>query len=187
MTWVLNNLGLIGELTVAHLRQSLIALLAGFVLSVPLGWVAWRYRLVRSSVITITGLLYTIPSLALIAGLWPWLGLSPWTVITALALYALLIILRNMIVGLDAVLGAQQFGPVVTTADDRSAALVHGRHARRREGVQCRGPSMRTLGRAEPGPGLGPRGVVIVGRQRTVGAQAGNQLPQRGRRERVEP
>ena len=40
MTWVLNNLGLIGELTVAHLRQSLIALVVGFVLSVPLGWVA---------------------------------------------------------------------------------------------------------------------------------------------------
>ncbi|MFX6035792.1 hypothetical protein ABTE74_20640, partial [Acinetobacter baumannii] len=63
MTWVLNNLGLIGELAVAHLQQSLIALVAGFVVSVPLGWFAWRYRLVRSSVITITGLLYTIPSL----------------------------------------------------------------------------------------------------------------------------
>ena len=66
MNWVGNNLELIGELALVHLRQSLVALIAGFVVSIPLGWFAWRYRLVRSSVITITGLLYTIPSLALL-------------------------------------------------------------------------------------------------------------------------
>ena len=66
MNWVGNNLELIGELTLVHLQQSLIALVAGFIVSIPLGWFAWRYRLVRSSVITITGLLYTIPSLALL-------------------------------------------------------------------------------------------------------------------------
>ena len=65
MNWVGNNLDLIGQLTLVHLCQSLIALVVGFVISIPLGWVAWRYRLVRSGVITITGLLYTIPSLAL--------------------------------------------------------------------------------------------------------------------------
>ncbi len=55
VNWVGNNLDLIGELTLIHLRHSIVALIAGFVLSVPLGWVAWRYRLVRSGVITITG------------------------------------------------------------------------------------------------------------------------------------
>ncbi|SIS07555.1 ABC transporter permease [Microbacterium sp. RURRCA19A] len=107
MTWVLNNLGLIGELTVAHLRQSLIALLAGFVLSVPLGWVAWRYRLVRSSVITITGLLYTIPSLALLI-LMPvvtgWYSIvSETNLIVALAIYAVAILVRAVADGLDSV------------------------------------------------------------------------------------
>jgi len=107
VTWVLNNLGLIGELTVAHLRQSLIALLAGFVLSVPLGWVAWRYRLVRSSVITITGLLYTIPSLALLI-LMPvvtgWYSIvSETNLIVALAIYAVAILVRAVADGLDSV------------------------------------------------------------------------------------
>lgn len=107
MTWVLNNLGLIGELTVAHLRQSLIALLVGFVLSVPLGWVAWRYRLVRSSVITITGLLYTIPSLALLI-LMPvitgWYSIvSETNLVVALAIYAVAILVRAVADGLDSV------------------------------------------------------------------------------------
>ncbi|MFS0794362.1 ABC transporter permease [Microbacterium sp. 1P10AE] len=107
MTWVLNNLGLIGELTVSHLRQSLIALVAGFVLSIPLGWMAWRYRLVRSSVITITGLLYTIPSLALLI-LMPvvtgWYSIvSETNLIVALAIYAVAILVRAVADGLDSV------------------------------------------------------------------------------------
>ena len=107
MTWVINNLGLIGEMTLLHLRQSLIALLVGFVLSIPLGWFAWRYRLVRSSVITITGLLYTIPSLALLI-LMPvvtgWYSIvSETNLIVALAIYAVAILVRAVADGLDSV------------------------------------------------------------------------------------
>lgn len=107
MNWVGNNLELIGELTLVHLRQSLIALLAGFVVSIPLGWVAWRYRLVRSSVITITGLLYTIPSLALLI-LVPvvtgWYSIvSENNLIVALAVYAVAILVRAVADGLDSV------------------------------------------------------------------------------------
>lgn len=107
MTWVLNNLGLIGELAVAHLQQSLIALVAGFVVSVPLGWFAWRYRLMRSSVITITGLLYTIPSLALLILMPVITGLysivSPVNLVVALAIYAVAILVRAVADGLDSV------------------------------------------------------------------------------------
>ncbi|MFJ4161404.1 ABC transporter permease [Microbacterium testaceum] len=107
MNWVGNNLDLIGELTLIHLRQSIVALIAGFVLSVPLGWVAWRYRLVRSGVITITGLLYTIPSLALLI-LVPvvtgWYSIvSETNLIVALAIYAVAILVRAVADGLDAV------------------------------------------------------------------------------------
>ena len=135
MTWVLNNLGLIGELTVAHLRQSLIALVVGFVLSVPLGWVAWRYRLVRSSVITITGLLYTIPSLALLI-LMPvitgWYSIvSETNLIVALAIYAVAILVRAVADGLDSVdAGVRQastalgYGSSPVTRSGRSAAAV---------------------------------------------------------------
>ncbi|KTS86375.1 ABC transporter permease [Microbacterium testaceum] len=107
MNWVGNNLELIGELAVVHLRQSLIALIAGFIVSIPLGWFAWRYRLVRSSVITITGLLYTIPSLALLI-LVPvvtgWYSIvSENNLIVALAVYAVAILVRAVADGLDSV------------------------------------------------------------------------------------
>lgn len=107
MNWVGNNLDLIGELTLVHLRQSVIALIVGFVISIPLGWVAWRYRLVRSSVITITGLLYTIPSLALLI-LVPvvtgWYSIvSETNLIVALAIYAVAILVRAVADGLDSV------------------------------------------------------------------------------------
>ena len=61
MNWVVNNLDLIGGLTLAHLRQSAIAIVAAFVIALPLGWVAWRYTALRGSVLTTIGLLYTIP------------------------------------------------------------------------------------------------------------------------------
>lgn len=107
MNWVGNNLDLIGQLTLVHLRQSLIALVVGFVISIPLGWVAWRYRLVRSGVITITGLLYTIPSLALLI-LVPvvtgWYSIvSETNLIVALAIYAVAILVRAVADGLDSV------------------------------------------------------------------------------------
>ncbi|MDF2491806.1 MAG: ABC-type proline/glycine betaine transport system, permease component [Microbacterium sp.] len=107
MNWVLNNLGLIGELALVHLRQSLIALVIGFVIAIPLGWVAWRYRLVRSGVITITGLLYTIPSLALLILLPSVTGwysfISETNLIVALTIYAVAILVRSVADGLDSV------------------------------------------------------------------------------------
>ncbi|MFG6401950.1 MULTISPECIES: ABC transporter permease [unclassified Microbacterium] len=107
MTWVVNNFALIGELTLTHLRQSVVALIIGFVLSVPIGWIAWRYQLVRSSVITITGLLYTIPSLALLIllpSLTGWYSfVSETNLIVALTIYAVAILVRSVSDGLDSV------------------------------------------------------------------------------------
>ncbi len=83
-------------LTVASV---VLAVLVGF----PLAVLVRRYRVLMVPVLTVSGVLYTIPSLALISLLWPVFGLSPLTVILALALYALLVVLRNTIVGLDEV------------------------------------------------------------------------------------
>lgn len=106
MNWVLGNLDLIGELTLDHLIQSIVPLILGFVISVPLGWVAWRYRLVRSGVITITGLLYTIPSIALLILLPSAIGysiVSETNLIVALTIYAVAILVRSVADGLDSV------------------------------------------------------------------------------------
>lgn len=65
MSWFLENLGLIRELTFNHVRISIIPILASFLLSIPLGWLANRNASLRSVVITGGSLLYTIPSLPL--------------------------------------------------------------------------------------------------------------------------
>lgn len=106
MTWIGDNLGLILDLTAVHLRQSLIALVLGFVLALPLGRLAWRYRLVRGPIILLTGLLYTIPSLALLILLPALLGysaISETNLVVALAIYAVAILVRAVADGLDSV------------------------------------------------------------------------------------
>jgi len=97
MIWVVDNLDLIGRLTVEHLRQSALPILLGLLLSIPLGWLAFRFRLTRGLMLTVVGLLYTIPSLALFALLPPLLGisfLSEINLVIALTIYAVAIMTR---------------------------------------------------------------------------------------------
>jgi len=106
MTWVADNLDLILGLAVTHLRQSAIAIVIGFILSLPLGWVAWRYRLLRGPIIVLTGLLYTIPSLALLILLPSVLGYQARleiNLIVGLTIYAVAILVRSVADGLDSV------------------------------------------------------------------------------------
>jgi osmoprotectant transport system permease protein len=106
MTWVADNLDLIGRLTVEHLRQSALPILLGLVLSIPAGWLAFRFRLTRGILLTVVGLLYTIPSLALFALLPPLLGisfLSEVNLIIALTIYAVAIMTRFVADALDSV------------------------------------------------------------------------------------
>lgn len=106
MNWVGDNLGLILELAVIHLQQSVIAIVVGFVLSLPLGWLAWRYQLVKGPIIVLTGLLYTIPSLALLILLPSVAGYSarsPVNLVIGLTIYAVAILVRAVSDGLDSV------------------------------------------------------------------------------------
>ncbi len=99
MTWVLNNLDLILQLTLQHIRLSIVPIVLGFIIALPLGWVAYRYRLTRGLVLTLVGLLYTIPSLALFVILPPLLGigfLSEANVLIALTIYAVAIMARSV-------------------------------------------------------------------------------------------
>ncbi len=99
MTWVVNNLDLIASLSVAHLRQSALPILLGLVIAIPLGWLAFRFRITRGLILTTSGLLYTIPSLALFALLPPLLGisfLSTVNLIIALTIYAVAIMVRSV-------------------------------------------------------------------------------------------
>ncbi|WP_336631509.1 MULTISPECIES: ABC transporter permease [unclassified Microbacterium] len=117
MNWVVDNLDLIGELTVAHLRQSIIPIVLGFLIAIPVGWLAWRYTSLRGPVLTTIGLLYTVPSLGLFA-LLAALGvpyLSETNLIVALTIYGVAIMTRSVTDGLDSV-----------DAATRSAAIAVG-------------------------------------------------------------
>ncbi len=74
-----------------------LAILAG----IPLGILAWRSRAIGAIVLGLVGLVQTIPSLALLAFLIPWLGIGTNNAIVALFVYSLLPIVRNTVTGLQ--------------------------------------------------------------------------------------
>jgi osmoprotectant transport system permease protein len=83
-----------------HLKLTLVALVAGILVAVPLGVLVYRIRPLAGPVIYLTGLLQTIPSLALLAFMIPLLGTGERPAIAALFLYSLLPIVRSTVVGL---------------------------------------------------------------------------------------
>ena len=72
-------------------------------IAVPLAIAVRRHRILRASTIGITGVLYTIPSIALFGMLVPLMGLGARPVVVGLVLYSLLVIIRNTLVGLSSV------------------------------------------------------------------------------------
>jgi osmoprotectant transport system permease protein len=91
------------DATQQHLSITVISVLLGFAVALPLGLVARRYRNLESLIIGGTTIVYTIPSLALFSLLLPWTGLTETTVVIGLALYSLTILVRNVLAGLRSV------------------------------------------------------------------------------------
>ncbi len=88
-----------------HLILTVGSVVLAVIVAVPLAVLIRRVPVLNGPILGLSGVLYTIPSLALISLLWPIFGLSPWTVIIALATYGLLVVLRNIVVGLQEVPG----------------------------------------------------------------------------------
>ncbi len=103
MTYLLNNMGRVGQLTWEHLRFSAIALLIALLIALPLAVGIARVRWLRGPVLGVLGVIYTIPSLSLLVLLIPFTGLSATTAIIALVAYAQLVLVRNTLVGLTGI------------------------------------------------------------------------------------
>jgi osmoprotectant transport system permease protein len=86
-----------------HVELTFIAVAVGLVLSFPLALAARRWHSLQAPIFSTAGILYTIPSLALFALLVPWFGLSRTTSEIGLIGYTLLILIRNIVAGLDGV------------------------------------------------------------------------------------
>jgi len=102
-SWLSTHVQLVLEALGEHIELSVIAIALGLVIAVPLGVVAHRNRGLRLAVLGFFGAFYTIPSLALFALLIPFTHLSGTTAEIPLVGYNVLILVRNVLVGLDAV------------------------------------------------------------------------------------
>lgn len=105
-SWIERNIntGRIQEALAEHVQLTLLAVLLGLALSLPLGIAAVRWRRLLAPTLLTTGVLYSIPSLAFIVLLGPWTGfLSRTSVLIPLVAYTLLILVRNVVAGLDGV------------------------------------------------------------------------------------
>jgi osmoprotectant transport system permease protein len=101
--WIWDHLDDIRTLTVEHFILTGVAVGIGFAIAMALSIVALRFRRTYGPVTWFTGILYTIPSLALFAFLVPYTGLSMLTAEIGLVSYTLLILLRNIVAGIDGV------------------------------------------------------------------------------------
>jgi osmoprotectant transport system permease protein len=90
----------------SHTWLSVLPVVIGLLVSLPVGWLARRYRWVYPPVVSVTGLLYTIPSLALFVVMPTLLGtriLDPVNVVAALTIYTVALLVRVVADGLGAV------------------------------------------------------------------------------------
>jgi osmoprotectant transport system permease protein len=87
-----------------HVRLTVVAVVLGAVVALPLALLARRTRFLAGPVLGLSSVVYTIPSLAMFAFFAPFTGyLSPTTVLIGLTLYTLVILVRNFLAGLQGV------------------------------------------------------------------------------------
>jgi osmoprotectant transport system permease protein len=101
--WIWSHVDEMWERTVEHFVLTSIAVVIGLLVSIGLAMVALRYRRTYSPITWTAGVLYTIPSIALFAFLVPFTGLSLLTAEIGLVSYTLLILIRNIVAGIDGV------------------------------------------------------------------------------------
>ena len=86
-----------------HVRLTVGAVVIGTLIALPLALLARRNRLLAGSVLSLSTIVYTIPSLAMFAFIFPFTGLSATTVLIGLVAYSLVILVRNFLAGLQGV------------------------------------------------------------------------------------
>ena len=101
--WVREHLAEIGTLLVDHIVLTVLAVGIGLVISFPVAVYVRRHRRLYPPVTAVAGTLYAIPSLALFAMLVPFTGLTKVTAEIGLVSYTLLILIRNIVIGIDGV------------------------------------------------------------------------------------
>lgn len=101
--WIPDHADDIRAATIEHLQLTGSSVAIGFVIAMAMAMVSIRWRFLYGPLAGIAGALYAIPSLALFALLVPFTGLGYRSAQIALVSYTLLILLRNIVAGIDGV------------------------------------------------------------------------------------
>jgi osmoprotectant transport system permease protein len=113
--WIVDNFDRYTDPLVEHLFLTVVAVVCGFAIAFALAMLARRRRWMVGPIVGVTGVLYTLPSLAVFFLLLPITGRGTTTALIALTAYTLQILFRNIVTGLDNV-----------PADARDAGLGMG-------------------------------------------------------------
>jgi osmoprotectant transport system permease protein len=103
MSYILKHPGTVWSLLLAHLGMTLLTLAIAVLIALPLALLITRYRWLNLPILGSLGILYTIPSLALIILLIPVFGLNVRSVIVAMVMYTQVILVRSLVVGLQSI------------------------------------------------------------------------------------
>ncbi len=103
MSYLLKNPAQVWTLLLQHMQMTSLALVIAVLVALPLALLVSRYRWLTVPVLGSLGILYTVPSLALIILLVPLFGLNARSVIAAMVIYTQVILVRNLVVGLQAI------------------------------------------------------------------------------------
>ena len=100
MDWLSKNWMLVLDLSWVHAGLSIVPVIVGLAIALPLAWVSFRYKRVGRFLVPASGLLYTIPSLPLFIALPVILGtaiLDPANLIVGLTIYAVALLVRQIV------------------------------------------------------------------------------------------
>jgi osmoprotectant transport system permease protein len=101
--WIADNLDRYSQPFFEHVYLTVVSVAIGFAIAFSLALLAYRHRGLIGPITNVTGVLYTLPSIAVFFLLLPITGRGNTTAIVALVAYTLLIIFRNVLTGLDGV------------------------------------------------------------------------------------
>lgn len=102
-TYISENPDIVLGYLLTHIQITVVALLIALAVALPLGILIARYRWLATPILGALGILYTVPSLALMILLLQVFGLTQTTVITALVIYTQVILVRNIVAGLGSI------------------------------------------------------------------------------------
>lgn len=103
MSYILKNPQIVFGYLLEHLEMTGLAVLIAAVIALPLALLVTHYRWLNVPILGVLGILYTIPSLALMILLVPIFGLNRQSVVMAMIIYCQVILVRNFSVGLQSI------------------------------------------------------------------------------------